>query len=159
MRPSPRINQTHSHRSPGGIKSTNLLRTLHGTVSPTNHALDGVAIVSDIVASPEPQFAAETLRAIISQFRQSYHQHPLGFDGPLLAAGPMTPNSIVEAVLFLMKEIRKRNPLVHQVCCICLLFEVLNVMNDKLDNQYSRCNTVGQCHVGHWWQSNYGHRT
>ena len=28
--------------SPGGIKSTNLLRTLHGTVSSTNRALDGL---------------------------------------------------------------------------------------------------------------------
>jgi thiamine-phosphate diphosphorylase/hydroxyethylthiazole kinase len=128
------INQPHSHCSPGGIKSTNLLRTLHGTVSPTNHALDGVAIVSDIVASPEPQIAAETLRAILSQFRQSYHQHPLGFDGSLLAAGPVTSSSIVEAVLFLMKEIRKRNPLVHQVRWICLLLEAMNLMNSELDN-------------------------
>lgn len=114
------INQTHSHCSPGGIKSTNLLRTLHGTVSSTNRALDGVAIVSDIVASPEPQVAAETLRTILSQFRQNHYQHPLGLDESPLAAGPTTSNSIIEAVLFLMKEIRKRNPLVHQVCAsIC----------------------------------------
>ena len=114
------INQAHFHCSPGGIKSTNLLRTLHGTVSSTNHALDGVAVVSDIVASSEPQVAAETLRTILSQFRQSHYRHPLGLEESLLAAGPTTSNFIIEAVLFLMKEIKKRNPLVHQVCAsIC----------------------------------------
>jgi thiamine-phosphate diphosphorylase/hydroxyethylthiazole kinase len=30
-------------------------------VSPTGHALDGVAVVSDIIAFPEPQIAARRL--------------------------------------------------------------------------------------------------
>ena len=45
----------------GGIKSTNLLRTLHGCAFPTGHSLDGVAVVSDIMASSEPQAAARRL--------------------------------------------------------------------------------------------------
>ncbi|KIM45460.1 hypothetical protein M413DRAFT_66738 [Hebeloma cylindrosporum] len=111
----------------GGIKSTNLLRTLHGSVSSTNHILDGVAVVSDIVASPEPQVAAETLRTILSQFRKSYNHHPLGFDGSLLGAGPTTASSIVEAALSLMKEIRKRNPLVHQITNTVVATQSANV--------------------------------
>src|SRR6266702_3370907 len=41
----------------GGIKSTNLLRTLHGRASPTGHAPDGAAVVSDIMAEAEAEQA------------------------------------------------------------------------------------------------------
>jgi len=159
VRPLPTQKKIDSQLSLGGIKSTNLLRTLHGTVSSTNHTLDGVAVVSDIVASSEPQVAAQKLHTILSQFRHGYSQHPLGLDGSLLATGSMTSSSIVEGVSSLMKEIRKRNPLVHQVCSLFPLFEVLSVMDSELDHKYGGRNAVRQCHVGHWGQSNYGHRT
>ena len=45
----------------GGIKSTNMLRTLHSCVSPAGHFCDGVAVVSDIMASPERQAAGRSL--------------------------------------------------------------------------------------------------
>lgn len=94
----------------GGIKSTNLLRTLHGTTSVSNRALDGVAIVSDIVASTEPKQAAEKLRLIISQFQTYYPAHPNG----------LLPQSLIrETILYsvgqLITELRKRSPLIHQV--------------------------------------------
>lgn len=95
----------------GGIKSTNLLRTLHGAVSVSNRALDGVAVVSDIVASPEPKFAAERLQTIISQFQTYHSAYPNG----LYTAHSLTSESILNSVGKLVTELRKRSPLVHQV--------------------------------------------
>ncbi|KJA27567.1 hypothetical protein HYPSUDRAFT_62643 [Hypholoma sublateritium FD-334 SS-4] len=95
----------------GGIKSTNLLRTLHGAVSVSNRALDGVAVVSDIVASPEPKQAAERLRIIISRFQAYYSTHPNGLHTSQL----LTSESILDSVGRLITELRNRSPLVHQI--------------------------------------------
>ena len=51
----------------GGIKASNAQRVLYQTVSPMKK-LDGVAIVSAIMASNEPKKAASELRTLISQF-------------------------------------------------------------------------------------------
>ncbi|KDR74997.1 hypothetical protein GALMADRAFT_69745 [Galerina marginata CBS 339.88] len=101
----------------GGIKSTNLMRTLHGSISPSNHALDGVAVVSDIMASPEPQSAARKLKTTFSQFQESCSRHPLGLNDATVKTdlGLLTSESIMDGVTQLMTEIRKANPLVHQI--------------------------------------------
>ncbi|KAF8971165.1 thiamine biosynthetic bifunctional enzyme Thi4 [Flammula alnicola] len=113
----------------GGIKSTNLLRTLHGTTSTSNRVLDGIAVVSDIVASPEPRIAAEKLQTILSQFRQNYSVHPLGLDVHLghSTPAPLTSDSIMDGVIQLMKEIRNRNPLVHQITNTVVATQSANV--------------------------------
>ncbi|KAJ3512635.1 hypothetical protein NLJ89_g3408 [Agrocybe chaxingu] len=106
----------------GGIKSTNLLRTLHGCVSITGHALDGVAVVSDIVASPEPGQAASKLRSIFKQFNESSRS--------FLAPSPssnLTVESILDGVVKLMTEIRKVNPLVHQITNAVVTTQSANV--------------------------------
>ncbi|KAG6918053.1 hypothetical protein DXG01_016709 [Tephrocybe rancida] len=92
----------------GGIKSKNLLRTLHGSVSSTNHALDGVAIVSDIVASANPRQAAETLSRIFKSFNAD-------LPAAISPAGPSAGDSIVEKVTQLLSTVREVNPLVHQI--------------------------------------------
>lgn len=94
---------------PGGIKSTNLLRTLHGCVSATNHALDGVAVVSDIVASREPRFAAEKLFKILEAFKATN----IGLN--TISGNVSSKEDILEGVIELMNTVRKSNPLVHQV--------------------------------------------
>lgn len=93
----------------GGIKSTNLLRTLHGCVSTTNHALDGVAVVSDIVASREPRVAAEKLFKILEVFKA----RNIGLD--ITPGNISSKEEILKGVIELMNTVRKSNPLVHQV--------------------------------------------
>ncbi|KAF4620648.1 hypothetical protein D9613_000236 [Agrocybe pediades] len=98
----------------GGIKSTNLLRTLHGSVATNNRALDGVAVVSDIVASTEPKAAAERLQKIFQKFKQSHENHPLGLQDNLIGS-QVTVGSVLNGVVQLVCQIREINPLVHQI--------------------------------------------
>lgn len=100
----------------GGIKATNLLRTLHGVVSTTGHSLDGVAVVSDIVASQTPKLAAESLSQIFQEFQSSFNKDTLGLEIVGKSDSSfLTQDDIMEGVTKLVKEIRKLNPLVHQV--------------------------------------------
>jgi thiamine-phosphate diphosphorylase / hydroxyethylthiazole kinase len=95
----------------GGIKATNLLRTLHGSVSRTNHALDGVAIVSEIMASPQPKEAATRLRGIIQQFRnsRSIERAFASSDNGYIT------EQISNGVAHLFEHMKAVSPLVHQV--------------------------------------------
>ncbi|KAF6763224.1 thiamine biosynthetic bifunctional enzyme [Ephemerocybe angulata] len=54
-----------------GIKTSNLWRTLYGGVSVTGHALDGVAVVSEIVASQDPRGVANSLSKIVKDLQIS----------------------------------------------------------------------------------------
>lgn len=101
----------------GGIKSTNLYRTLHGSVSTTDHALDGVAVVSDIVASSEPKLASQRLKSILTQFRQNSAHKLQG----------RSAQDILSSVVGLMKEIRSINPLVHQITNTVVATQSANV--------------------------------
>ncbi|KAG5652357.1 hypothetical protein H0H81_005334, partial [Sphagnurus paluster] len=93
----------------GGIKSGNLLRTLHGSVSSTNHALDGVAVVSEIMGSLEPRQSTEKLSGIF----KSFHAGP---PMPLSNAGSDSfKSAILEKVAELMVSVRELNPLIHQI--------------------------------------------
>ncbi|KAF8658338.1 hypothetical protein AX16_002104 [Volvariella volvacea WC 439] len=96
----------------GGIKSSNLLRTLHGTVSKTGHALDGVAVVSEIAASAEPHKAAERLKQVLKAFKAG-PSASLGIG--LASLVPVTPGVLLDGVEKLMVEVKRLNPLVHQI--------------------------------------------
>ncbi|KDQ57589.1 hypothetical protein JAAARDRAFT_207093 [Jaapia argillacea MUCL 33604] len=100
----------------GGIKSTNLLRTLHGSVSTKDHTLDGVAVVSDIVASTTPLIASERLTTIVRAFKHSIASpsEPLKhiFSSP---GSPYDAQSIVSGAAILLDTIKKHNPLIHQI--------------------------------------------
>lgn len=99
----------------GGIKSTNLLRTLHGCASPTGHALDGVAVVSDIVASSEPQAAARRLAQMFRAWAAAASRGPTAF---LITPGQKahyTPEAIAAAAAALLDGVRRVRPLVHQI--------------------------------------------
>ncbi|EAU91149.1 thiamine biosynthetic bifunctional enzyme [Coprinopsis cinerea okayama7 len=94
----------------GGIKSTNLWRTLHGGVTTTGSALDGVAVVSEIMGSPEPKSAAEKLSSIVKAFKKEHARVT-----ELRASQRLTKESIIGQVAELVKKIRDVNPLVHQI--------------------------------------------
>ncbi|KAL4260942.1 Thiamine biosynthetic bifunctional enzyme Thi4 [Pleurotus pulmonarius] len=93
----------------GGIKSTNLLRTLYGAVSQIGHILDGVAVVSDIVASQNPQNAAANLSAIIHKFKAQKHIVPA------MISTPLTSEGVLKQVLDIFAAIKKTSPLIHQI--------------------------------------------
>ncbi|KAH7927492.1 Hydroxyethylthiazole kinase [Leucogyrophana mollusca] len=103
----------------GGIKSTNLLRTLHGTVSSSGRCLDGIAVVSDVFASSDPLSAAKDLRDIFTSF--STHISKQAAQLASWQASPKgtlpryTPDSIKDGVVNIMRTIRDSNPLVHQI--------------------------------------------
>ncbi|ESK97298.1 thiamine biosynthetic bifunctional [Moniliophthora roreri MCA 2997] len=94
----------------GGIKSTNLLRTLHGSVSRTNHALDGIAIVSEIMASKQPKEAATKLRDIIQHFRDSR-----SIERGLCMSDSYAVEQILDGIIHLFERMKVVNPLVHQI--------------------------------------------
>ena len=98
----------------GGIKTDNLLRTLYGSVSRTGHTLDGIAVVSEIMASPLPSQVAETMRKTLDAFQESYRAQLSRPTQGLWANS--TTQSVVRGVCELMEQVRKTAPLVHQVC-------------------------------------------
>ncbi|KAH9083751.1 thiamine biosynthetic bifunctional enzyme [Lactarius deliciosus] len=99
----------------GGIKSTNLLRTLHGCASPTGHTLDGVAVVSDIVASPEPQAAARRLVQTFRAWAAAASRGPTAFLVTPEQKAQYTPEAIAAAAAALVDTVRRVRPLVHQI--------------------------------------------
>lgn len=101
------------HSYLGGIKSTNALRTLYGSMSRTYHSLDGIAVVSDIVASLNPREAANKLSDIFRAFNQSR-----SVEHHLQCTCPPSRNDILDGVVNLMNNIRGLNPLVHHVCYV-----------------------------------------
>ena len=110
----PHINSLRYSSDKGGIKTSNLLRTLYGSVSQTDHALDGVAVVSEIMASPLPMETAHTMKAIVSGFRDGLRAQLSSPRRGLWASPDRT--SIVEAACRLIEQVRKSGPLIHQVC-------------------------------------------
>ncbi|TFK54360.1 HK-domain-containing protein [Heliocybe sulcata] len=94
----------------GGINSSNLLRTLHGSVSTTGHVLDGVAVVSDIVASKTPKDAARKLSSIVKAFKQASSPASLATPFSTQVASPL-----IERAAALLDVVRKHGPLIHQI--------------------------------------------
>ncbi|KAJ6609882.1 thiamine biosynthetic bifunctional enzyme Thi4 [Mycena sp. CBHHK59/15] len=91
----------------GGIKSTNMARLMHGSVSQTNHELDGVAVVSDIISSSDPEKAASLLKSIFMAYKR---------EAPSAERISLwSREEIVEATVTIMNGVRKLNPLVHQI--------------------------------------------
>ncbi|KAJ7045477.1 thiamine biosynthetic bifunctional enzyme Thi4 [Mycena alexandri] len=104
----------------GGIKSTNLARLLHGSVSRTNHTLDGVAVVSDIVASPNPETAARRLKSIFNACKRCILDSPA--QNFVWSRG-----EILDNVTTIMDGVRTLSPLVHQMTNIVVSNQSANI--------------------------------
>ena len=100
--------------SKGGIKTSNLLRTLYGSVSRTGHAFDGVAVVSEIMASPLPTETAQKMKDVVKGFKDGLRTHVSSPRRGLWVSPDRT--SILEGVCRLVEEVRRSGPLIHQVC-------------------------------------------
>ncbi|KAM5533305.1 hypothetical protein V8D89_012979 [Ganoderma adspersum] len=92
-----------------GIKSSNALHCIHGAVSAYGRSLDGLAVVSDIVASRDPYNAAKRIATIVQAFKAS----PL----PCFSTFPPSYASdvIKHKVGELLSAVKKFSPLVHQI--------------------------------------------
>ncbi|KIY43272.1 thiamine biosynthetic bifunctional enzyme Thi4 [Fistulina hepatica ATCC 64428] len=99
----------------GGVKRANLLRTLHGAVSPTNHPLDGVAIVSDIMGAEDPRARCEALSTTLREFRDAFSSSSTSAFRPSTLTDNWSTDSIKHGVGELMQVLRASNPLVHQI--------------------------------------------
>ncbi|KAL7418408.1 thiamine biosynthetic bifunctional enzyme [Cryptotrichosporon argae] len=103
----------------GGIQPPNVAFLLHGSISPDarNH-LDGIAVISAVVSSREPERAARDLRAIVDSFKRA--RRALGDSVSSFtqrAAGAPTPDAdaLLRGVEELMRTVRDSQPLVHQI--------------------------------------------
>ena len=92
---------------------------MHGSVSPqTSRPLDGLAVVSDIVASNDPLSAAKKLGTIIKAFKNAQSVQAHVFSQSLNGPTKYTSDEVKRAVGKALADIREFGPLVHQVCTI-----------------------------------------
>ncbi|KAJ7262212.1 thiamine biosynthetic bifunctional enzyme Thi4 [Mycena haematopus] len=103
----------------GGIKSTNLAHLMHSSRSQMGHWLDGVAVVSDIVASSEPEKAAQRLKSIFLSCRRVADQS-------LKSPTPSQDDILINAGT-IMDTIRSLKPLVHQMTNIVVANQSANI--------------------------------
>ena len=106
---------------PGGIHLPNLPQLLHASIAPiSNHSLDGVAVISDIVSSNAPRKAAQALSKVVASFRAA--RVAKGDTKALFAPGPSvkewserTPEALIAGVQRLLGVVRQETPMIHQV--------------------------------------------
>ncbi|KAH9855176.1 Hydroxyethylthiazole kinase [Lenzites betulinus] len=92
-----------------GIKSTNVLHCLHGSLSPAGRPLDGVAVVSDIVASTDPLNAAKRIATIVQAFKSA------SVPTFSLSVSSYSPDIVKKQVGELLSAVKTFSPLAHQI--------------------------------------------
>ena len=97
----------------GGIHLSNLAHLLHSSVSPEKqNRLDGVAVISDIVGSTQPEQAARKLADIVSSFKSNWATPTPGI---FRAEEDLDKDKIIAKVGELLEFTRSCTPLVNQV--------------------------------------------
>ena len=97
----------------GGIHLPNLPQLLHGSTSPKHgNALDGIAVISDIVGSTDPARAAVELRTVLDSFRRG-RQNPT--KGVFRTEEDLDVRQMLDRVGMLLEVTKKETPLVNQV--------------------------------------------
>ncbi|KAF6830531.1 hydroxyethylthiazole kinase [Colletotrichum plurivorum] len=95
----------------GGIKSSNIQRVLFQSASPSGPALDGVAVVSAIVAAPDPEAASRHLLELVRSspsYQSTVKDHA--------AAAALTDvKKLVNLVPGVIKAVAEASPLSHNM--------------------------------------------
>ncbi|KAG8936288.1 hypothetical protein FRC02_003225 [Tulasnella sp. 418] len=99
----------------GGVKTVNLLRILHGSVSPTGKHVDGAAVISEIVSSTDPETSARKLRLILDSFLKSGPSTYITSSPDSLALTPAGSNEFVERASKLLDKVKDITPMIHQI--------------------------------------------
>ena len=120
----------------------NLTRVLHGCSSARGLGLDGVAIVSEIMAVQDPCAAAERLAAIYRAWR-TVPRIPTSFSNAELS---LSPTSLIEHAGQLLEGARAVKPLVHQVNSLPAPSQSSNSAR-LADNERGCQDTVGKRHT------------
>jgi len=107
--------------SSAGINARNVLRTLHGTTSPAGRTLDGVAVVSAIMASRIPKEAALDLSKVVTAFLSS----PSLLSAP--SSVPIQKKALIESAARLLDNVRELGPLIHQITNNVVMTQSANV--------------------------------
>jgi thiamine-phosphate diphosphorylase/hydroxyethylthiazole kinase len=81
---------------------------MHGSISQAGHGLDGVAVVSDIVASSDPMKAARLLKSIFVACKKTTLSLERNYT-------VWSRDDILDKAATIMDAVRALNPLVHQV--------------------------------------------
>ncbi|CAK9782890.1 putative thiamine biosynthetic bifunctional enzyme [Cutaneotrichosporon oleaginosum] len=97
----------------GGIHAHNTPFLLHGSVGASGKALDGVAIISAIVASRAPKEKAAELRGIVDAFKAS--RKNAGPDTAVFPAPRHSAKELIQNAAELFAVVRDTTPLVHQI--------------------------------------------
>ncbi len=112
----------------GGIKNNNLLRTLHAGVTSSGRALDGIAVISEIVSNTEPKTAAKSLQDHLRTFMNRPHPTQLFPPWNLpLADLPTVDADFSRRGGQLISKTRSLTPLVHQITNYVAMTQSANV--------------------------------
>ena len=134
----------------GGVHLPNLPQLLHSSVSPKgrNH-LSGIAVISDIVASPTPRDAARPLREVVDSFKRARQAGPMAVFSTRKPGEKTSVEELLKKVGALMEVVRKETPLVHQVSLTRRLYHHQLTPTDhqqrrdqRLGKRDSRCRSV-----------------
>jgi thiamine-phosphate diphosphorylase/hydroxyethylthiazole kinase len=122
---------------------------MHGSLSHTNHGLDGIAVVSDIVASSNPGQAAQLLKSMFIACKRN--------SARFNKAAPWSRDEILGKAVNIMDGVRALNPLVHQVSdSRCATDSDLNTL--ILDNKYRGFKPIGEYYPRFGGESDHGNR-
>ena len=97
----------------GGIHLPNLPQLLHASVSPEKgNSLAGIAVISDIVGSIDPEGAARDLKVVLDSFKRGPAARTTGL---FRAEEGLSEKDLLDRVGTLMEVTRNETPLVNQV--------------------------------------------
>ena len=125
----------------------NAVRTLFGSITTSGKSLDGLAVVSDIVASREPLMAAKRLRDAVSHFKAARTKFS--------SLDDYTTKSLSDSIGEALRYVRELSPLVHQVRCA--QFGLKHPSMIKEDHKHCCDHTISECDDFTRCLTNYGH--
>ncbi|EAL19255.1 hypothetical protein CNBH3540 [Cryptococcus deneoformans B-3501A] len=114
----------------GGIHLPNVAQLLHASIAPqSRNALDGIAIISDIVASLTPREAATNLREVVQSFKRARSQlsNLEAVYGTNLFSGPRGVDGFIKEAVHLMDVIKRETPLINQMTNNVVINDSANV--------------------------------
>ena len=112
----------------GGIKQSNLIRTLHGGVAASGRSLDGIAVISEIASSLDPFTTSQRLlRTVLSFKERPFPQFILAPWHLPFSSTDIRNASLTQHVASLIDDTRSLTPLVHQITNYVAVTQSANV--------------------------------
>lgn len=139
------------------MHTPNLPQLLHASIAPEsrNH-LDGIAVISDIVSSRDPQSSSRRLRDIVDSFKRARKakDHAVATFSPTWKV-QRRAEELAEGIIQLMEVVKRETPLVHQVCPNGVLAPQFTAA-DISDHQQRGHQRFGECYPCRRGESDHG---